>query len=92
MRAIQIRYTDFRVVLNADKLNRIPQIKFRKLIKLAFRDIRNVAALQELGSILKENVLELTASQEKAELNQAKARLKIFNEMEINTNGSSNYQ
>lgn len=92
MRTVKIRYDDFRAVLNADKLSEIPLKKFRKLIKLAYRDSRNIEALQELGRILEEDVSELTASQAKAKLNKAKTRLKIINEMEIQKNGSSNNQ
>lgn len=131
MRTIQIRYNSFRVVLDADALGEIPREKFRKLLKLAYRDSRNEATLQELGNILKENAansaaahtkakeeftagwkyinkrsraktameiqrennrLQNAVKRTKAELNSAKSLLKIFNEMEINKNGSSNNQ
>ncbi len=92
MRTIQIRYNDFRAVLIAERLDEIPQKNFRKLIKLAHHDSRNTAALQEIGRILEENVSQFTASQAKAKLNQTKNQLKILNEMEIQKNGSSNYQ
>lgn len=56
MRTIQIRYGSFHAVLDADSLGEIPRANFRKLLKLAHRDSRNEAALQELGSILEENM------------------------------------
>lgn len=46
MRTIQIRYSSFHAVLDADSLGEIPRANFRKLLKLAHRDSRNEAALQ----------------------------------------------
>lgn len=66
MRTIQIRYNSFRVVLDADALGEIPRANFRKLLKLAYRDSRNEATLQELGRILEENAANLAAAHAKA--------------------------
>ena len=128
MRTIEIRYGDFRAVLDADALDTLPRANIKKLLKLARRDYRNESELRKLRSILEENVsaaasahakakeaftagwkyvntksrtkdavetmqennrLQNAVKRTKAALNKAKALLQIFNEMEINQNGSS---
>lgn len=128
MRTIEIRYGDFRAVLDADALDTLPRANVKKLLKLARRDYRNESELRKLRSILEENAsaaasahakakeaftagwkyvntksrtkdavetmqennrLQNAVKRTKATLNKAKALLQIFNEMEINQNGSS---
>lgn len=128
MRTIEIRYGDFRAVLDADSLDRLPRANVKKLFKLARRDYRNESELRKLRGILEENAsaaasahakakeafatgwkyvntksrtkdavatmqennrLQNAVKRTKAKLNTAKALLQIFNEMEINKNGSS---
>lgn len=66
MRTIRVRYDDFLAVLDADALGKLPRANVRKLLKLAYHDSRNTAALQELGKILEENVADAVADHTKA--------------------------
>lgn len=69
MRSVVIRYDSFHLALDADRLGELPRANIRKILRLARRDYRNEAALQELRQILRENVSEAEAAyaQAKAE-------------------------
>ena len=66
MRTIEIRYGDFRAVLDADALDALPRANVKKLLKLARRDYRNESELRKLRSILEENASAAASAHAKA--------------------------
>lgn len=66
MDGIRIRYGSYQVVLKKDHLGQMPRTNFRKLLKLAFRDLRNQYALKELKTALADNVAGADAAHKQA--------------------------
>ena len=67
MTGIHIRYGDFHVVLDPANLRKMPRTNFRKLLKLAFRDPRNSAALEKLKKVLLDEVTGADAAHKQAQ-------------------------
>lgn len=66
MDGIRIRYGSFQVVLHRERLGQMPRANFRKLLKLAFRDPRNQAALEDLKAVLIDNAAAADATHKQA--------------------------
>lgn len=62
MKPIRIRNGCFQAVLDPDELRKMPRANYRKLLKLAFTDGRNSAALEELKHILADGVADADAT------------------------------